>query len=102
LLNVLDEFTRACLTIRIGRNLNSIHVIDVLIDLFLLHGIPGHIRLWAAPASLCATLGRPPRIWRSRPSCTNIQPGPLHGGRSCQELRKSRAFATRQMTIVFD
>src|SRR5918994_1163739 len=26
-------------------------------------------------------LRRPPRPWRSGLSCTNIQPGPLHGGR---------------------
>ena len=44
MLNVLDEFSRECLAIRVSRRLNSIDVIDVLTDLFLLHGIPGHIR----------------------------------------------------------
>ena len=44
MLNVLDEFTRECLTIRVSRKLNSTDVIDVLTDLFLLRGIPGHIR----------------------------------------------------------
>ena len=44
MLNVLDEFTRECLAIRVRRKLNSIDVIDVLTDLFLLRGIPGHIR----------------------------------------------------------
>jgi putative transposase len=44
MLNVLDEFTRECLAIRIRRRLNSTDVIDVLTDLFLLRGIPGHIR----------------------------------------------------------
>jgi hypothetical protein len=38
MLNVIDEFTRACLAIRIGRKLNSIDVIDVLSDLFTLRG----------------------------------------------------------------
>jgi len=44
MLNVLDEFTRECLAIRVSRKLNSTDVIDVLTDLFLLRGIPGHIR----------------------------------------------------------
>jgi putative transposase len=44
MLNVIDEFTRECLAIRIGRKLNSIDVIDVLSDLFILRGVPGYIR----------------------------------------------------------
>ncbi len=34
MLNVIDEFTRECLAIRVGRKLNSTDVIDVLSDLF--------------------------------------------------------------------
>jgi putative transposase len=44
MLNVIDEFTRECLTIRIDRKLKSADVIDVLSDLFILRGVPGHIR----------------------------------------------------------
>ena len=44
MLNVLDEFTRECLAIRVQRRLNATDVIDVLTDLFLLHGIPAYIR----------------------------------------------------------
>lgn len=44
MLNVIDEFTRECLAIRVGRKLKSIDVIDVLSDLFILRGIPGHVR----------------------------------------------------------
>jgi putative transposase len=43
-LNVLDEFSRECLEIRVKRKLNSIDVIEVLADLFILRGIPGYIR----------------------------------------------------------
>jgi transposase InsO family protein len=42
--NVIDEFTRECLAIRINRKLNSTAVIDVLTDLFILRGVPGHVR----------------------------------------------------------
>ena len=44
MLNIIDEFTRECLAIRIGRKLNSTDVIDVLSDLFILRGVPGHVR----------------------------------------------------------
>ena len=44
MLNVLDEFTHESLAIRIKRKLKAIDVIDVLSDLFILRGIPGHIR----------------------------------------------------------
>jgi len=40
----LDEFTHECLAIRVSRRLKSIDVIDVLSDLFILRGIPEHIR----------------------------------------------------------
>jgi transposase InsO family protein len=44
MLNVIDEFTRECLAIRVGRKLKAVDVIDVLSDLFILRGAPGHIR----------------------------------------------------------
>lgn len=44
MLNIIDEFTRECLAIRIGRKLNSTDVIDVLSDLFILRGVPAHVR----------------------------------------------------------
>lgn len=44
MLNIIDEFTHECLAIRIDRRLKSIDVIDVLSDLFILRGVPGHIR----------------------------------------------------------
>jgi putative transposase len=44
MLNIIDEFTHECLAIRIDRRLKSIDAIDVLSDLFILRGVPGHIR----------------------------------------------------------
>jgi len=43
-LNVLDEFTKESLMIRVKRKLNSVDVIDVLTDLFILRGPPAFIR----------------------------------------------------------
>ena len=44
MLNILDEFTHESLAIRVARRLKAIDVIDVLSDLFILRGVPGHIR----------------------------------------------------------
>ena len=44
MLNVLDEFTRESLAIRVQRKLSSVDVVDVLTDLFILRGIPAYIR----------------------------------------------------------
>jgi transposase InsO family protein len=44
MLNVVDEFTRECLSIRVNRTLKSSEVIDIPSDLFILRGVPEHIR----------------------------------------------------------
>jgi transposase InsO family protein len=44
MLNIIDEFTHECLAIRIDRRLKAIDVIDLLSDLFILRGVPEHIR----------------------------------------------------------
>ena len=49
MLNVIDEFTRECLAIRVGRRLRSTDVLDVLSDLFILRGVPGYIRSDSGP-----------------------------------------------------
>jgi putative transposase len=44
LLTVLDEYTRECHAIRVGRRLHSGAVIDTLADLFGRHGAPAYLR----------------------------------------------------------
>jgi putative transposase len=44
MLNVIDEFTHECLAIRVARRLGAGDVIDVLSGLFILRGVPAHIR----------------------------------------------------------
>ncbi|MEM9592083.1 MAG: IS3 family transposase [Pseudomonadota bacterium] len=43
-LNIIDEYSRECLAIRVERKLNSGNVIDALSDLFILRGVPSFIR----------------------------------------------------------
>lgn len=44
MLTVLDEYTRECHAIRVGRRLDSGAVIDTLRELFGRHGAPGYLR----------------------------------------------------------
>ncbi len=43
-LNIIDEFTKEALVIRVKRGLNSTDVVDALTDLFILRGPPEYIR----------------------------------------------------------
>jgi transposase InsO family protein len=44
ILNVIDEYTRECLAVKVARSLTHKDVIEVLTDLFLERGVPVHIR----------------------------------------------------------
>jgi transposase InsO family protein len=73
MLNVIDEFTRECLAIRVDRKLRSTDVIDVLSDLFILRGVPGHIRSDNGPEFIANAL----RDWITAVGATTayITPG---------------------------
>ena len=44
ILNIIDEYTRECLAILVARKITNPDVIDLLFDLFILRGIPEHVR----------------------------------------------------------
>jgi transposase InsO family protein len=44
ILNILDEYTRECLASVVARRIRSQDVLLILVELFLSHGIPTHIR----------------------------------------------------------
>lgn len=44
ILNIIDEFSRECLSIKVDRKIRSQDVIDELFNLFIFRGIPEHIR----------------------------------------------------------
>ena len=44
MLNIIDEYSRECLSILIQRRITSQDVIDCLFELFIMKGIPEHIR----------------------------------------------------------
>lgn len=41
---IIDEYTRECLSITVGRKLKANNLIDTLADLFLQRGTPDYIR----------------------------------------------------------
>jgi putative transposase len=43
-LTIVDEYTRECLALEVGRKMNSVKVIDALIELAYLRGMPRHLR----------------------------------------------------------
>jgi len=43
-LNIVDEYTRVCLSIKAGRSITSEDAIDTLAELFSMHGVPKRLR----------------------------------------------------------
>jgi len=56
MLNVIDEFSHECLAIRVARKLKAVDVIEVLADLSILRGVPGHIRSDNGPEFVAAAV----------------------------------------------
>ena len=86
MLTVLDEFNHESLAIQVARRLKAIDVIDVLSDLFLLRGVPGHIRSDSGPEFVAALV----RSWISAvgASTVYIEPGsPWENGSSRASMR---------------
>ena len=58
MLVVIDEFTRECLAIEVGRSFTSREVIDVLQYLFAVRGTPDHIRSDNGPEFVARSVRR--------------------------------------------
>ena len=61
-LNLIDEYTRECRAIHIGRRINSSQLIDVLAEAMIEHGIPEYIRSDNGPEFVAKQL----RKWLAR------------------------------------
>ena len=91
MLNIIDEFTRECLAIRIDRKLNSTAVIDVLSDLFILRGVPGDGRRQQWPGVHRQSRARLDRGGRRQDRGTS---NPAAHGRTTIAKASTRSFAT--------
>jgi putative transposase len=56
-LSIVDEFTRECLALEVARSITSEDVIEVLRELFLIRGVPGHIRSDNGPEFIAGKIG---------------------------------------------
>ena len=77
LLVIVDEHTRECLAIDVARRLNSEDVLEQLAWLFVIRGVPEHIRSDNGPEFTAETV----RDWLGRlgVGALFIEPGAHHG-----------------------
>lgn len=55
---ITDEYTRECLALEVDRGLTADRVLDVLTNLFLTRGVPGHIRSDNGPEFIATAIRR--------------------------------------------
>lgn len=55
-LNIVDEYTRVCMSIKVGRSITSEDAIDTLAELFAMHGVPKRIRCDNGPEFISAAI----------------------------------------------
>lgn len=72
-LTVLDEFSRESLAIKVGRNITSNDVLDLLFELFVTKGVPEYIRSDNGPEFIAKAV----RAWLNRSGVRTlyIEPG---------------------------
>ena len=70
LLTVVDEYTRECLAIHVGRSLRSPHVIECLGDLMVQRGVPEHLPLRVPTGRLLTA--RAVRLWLQGVGATTL------------------------------
>ena len=58
ILNIIDEFTRECLRIKVNRKISSQNVIEELFNLFIFRGIPEHLRSDNGPEFIAKAVRR--------------------------------------------
>ena len=73
MLSIVDEFTRECLCLSVGRRFTSPDVIDELVSLSGSRGLPQHIRSDNGPEFIAAEI----REWLKRPGVEtlSVEPG---------------------------
>jgi len=57
-LSIVDEYTRECLSLVVARSITAQDVVDVLAELFVVRGVPGHLRSDNGPEFIAEALRR--------------------------------------------
>ena len=73
MLNIIDEYTRECLSIKVARKITAQNVLEELFDLIVQRGVPEHIRSDNGPEFTAKAV----REWLNRIGVTTlfIEPG---------------------------
>jgi putative transposase len=106
ILNIIDEYTRECLSVLIARKIKTQDVIDTLFNLFIYRAIPAHIRSDNGPEFTAKAI----RKWLSRLGVKTlyIEPGSpwengyveSFNGRMRDELLNREIFTTLEEARV--
>ena len=72
-LTLLDEHSRACFARKVARRINSLGVIEALVDAMCLHAILEHIRCENGPYMIAKALRK--RVAKTGPEIQTIAPG---------------------------
>jgi transposase InsO family protein len=56
-LSIVDEFTRECVALEVARSITADEVIEVLRELFLIRGVPRHVRSDNGPEFIATAVG---------------------------------------------
>lgn len=102
-LSVVDEYTRECLALEVERSMTAGDVVDVLIDLTAVRGVPAHIRSDNGPEFIAAAIRR--WLAAAKVAALYIEPGsPWENGyaesfhsKLRDELLNAEAFETLAM-----
>jgi transposase InsO family protein len=72
-LSIVDEYTRECLALEVERGMTAVQVVDVLTDLFVVRGVPAHIRSDNGPEFIAKVI----RNWLEKANVETlyIEPG---------------------------
>lgn len=79
-LSVVDEKTRECLSLEVGRSLTSAAVAEILMGLFASRTVPKHIRSDNGPEFIASTIRRLAGLWgveSLRPACIMAPGSPM-------------------------
>ncbi len=71
--SLIDEYTRECLALEVGRGMKAVDVIDVLSQVLLIRGVPQHIRSDNGPEFIALALRR--YLETARVDTRYIEPG---------------------------
>ena len=88
-LSIVDEYTRECLTLEVGRHFRSDDVLDVLRDLFVIRGVPQHIRSDNGPEFIAKAI----RTWLTNSNVQTLDIPPARRGRTARPNRSTAACA---------